>query len=66
MFTSQESCLGTSSRKTSSWLVPQQRAVVTVRNAVLKKVIYLHSAHASPKEQHKMNRLLLLISIQAN
>lgn len=68
MFTSQDSYLGTFSRKTSSWLVPEQYAVAVVHNVVLKKVVYLHSAYTPLKEQHKMKRSILfcLISNQVN
>lgn len=67
-FTSQDSYLGTFSRKTSSWLLPEQDAVVMVHHVVLKKVVYVHSVYTPPKEQHEMERskLLCLISNQLN
>lgn len=68
MFTSQDNCLGTFSRKTSFWLVPEPFAFATVHNVVLKKAVYLHSAHATPTEQREMKRSVLfcLISKQVN
>lgn len=60
MFSSQDSYLGTSSRKPRSWLVLEHSAVVVGQTGVW--CVYTQQSH--PKEKHKMKKNTLLLHIK--